>query len=53
STKVTTDEAEALEIAGRPLLAVQGRSDNIKITRYEDLQVATAILKAQEESVCV
>ena len=43
-----TDEAEAMEHAGAqaPLL-VRGRSDNIKITYEDDLNLADAILKAR------
>lgn len=43
-----TDEAFAIEYAGLPVLAVEGRQDNIKITRQEDLAIASAILKSQE-----
>ena len=43
-----TDEAFAIEHSGLPVLAVEGRQDNIKITRQEDLAVASAILNSQE-----
>jgi 2-C-methyl-D-erythritol 4-phosphate cytidylyltransferase len=43
-----TDEASAIEHSGLPVLAVEGRQDNIKITRQEDLAVASAILNSQE-----
>ena len=43
-----TDEAFAIEYAGLPVLAVEGRQDNIKITRQEDLAIASAILNSQE-----
>ncbi len=43
-----TDEAFAIEYAGLPVLAVEGRQDNIKITRHEDLAIASAILNSQE-----
>ena len=43
-----TDEAFAIEHAGLPVLAVEGRQDNIKITRQEDLAIASAILNSQE-----
>lgn len=43
-----TDEALAIENAGLPVLAVEGRHDNIKITRQEDLAIASAILNRQE-----
>lgn len=36
-----TDEASALEILGFAPVCVEGRSDNIKITRPEDLTLAT------------
>lgn len=48
-----TDEASALEYAARPVLAVEGRRDNIKITCSEDLIMAAAILTAQENARCV
>ena len=50
---VPTDEASALEYAARPVLAVEGRRDNIKITCSEDLIMAAAILTAQENARCV
>jgi 2-C-methyl-D-erythritol 4-phosphate cytidylyltransferase len=43
-----TDEAFAIEYAGLPVLAVEGRQDNIKITHQEDLAIASAILNSQE-----
>jgi 2-C-methyl-D-erythritol 4-phosphate cytidylyltransferase len=43
-----TDEASAIEHSELPVLAVEGRQDNIKITRQEDLAVASAILNSQE-----
>jgi len=43
-----TDEAFAIESAGHKVLSVEGRRDNIKITRQEDLPIASAILKCQE-----
>lgn len=39
-----TDEASALEHAGKPPLLVEGRGDNIKITRPEDLALAEFFL---------
>lgn len=42
-----TDEASAMEHAGHPVLLVEGRADNIKITYPDDLQLATAIMQAQ------
>lgn len=45
--KTITDEASALEVCGYQPLMVQGRSDNIKITRPEDLAIAKLILQQQ------
>ena len=42
-----TDEASALESVGEKVKVVQGRSDNIKITYYDDLELASLILSAQ------
>ncbi|MGH1373310.1 MAG: 2-C-methyl-D-erythritol 4-phosphate cytidylyltransferase [Cellvibrionaceae bacterium] len=42
-----TDEASALESANYVPLMVEGRRDNIKITRPEDLPMAELILKMQ------
>jgi len=39
-----TDEAAAMESAGHTVRVVEGRSDNIKITRPADLALAEAIL---------
>ena len=44
---VITDEASALEYVGEKVKVVQGRSDNIKITYPDDLELAKLILKAQ------
>lgn len=43
-----TDEASALEFSQQPVIVVHGRSDNIKITYPEDLQLAELILTAQQ-----
>jgi len=43
-----TDEASAMEWANHPVLLVPGRNDNIKVTRPEDLQLATLFLTAQQ-----
>jgi 2-C-methyl-D-erythritol 4-phosphate cytidylyltransferase len=43
-----TDEASALEHVGEVVRVVQGRSDNIKITYPDDLQLARLILNAQQ-----
>jgi len=45
-----TDEASALEVAGYKPLMVEGRTDNIKVTRPEDLKLAELILQHQQES---
>lgn len=45
-----TDEASAVELAGLSAKIVQGRSDNIKITRPADLDLAEFILQKQELS---
>lgn len=42
-----TDEASAIEACGYKPLMVHGRSDNIKITRPEDLAIAKLILQQQ------
>jgi 2-C-methyl-D-erythritol 4-phosphate cytidylyltransferase len=42
-----TDEASALEYIGEQVSVVQGRSDNIKITYPDDLELARLILQAQ------
>ena len=39
-----TDEASALEMSGLPVSIVEGRSDNLKITREEDLKLAAFYL---------
>lgn len=45
--KIITDEASALEAYGYHPLMVQGRSDNIKITRQEDLAIAAMLMQQQ------
>ncbi len=45
--KIITDEASALEIYGYRPLMIQGRSDNIKITRQEDLAIAAMLMQQQ------
>ncbi|WP_180102475.1 2-C-methyl-D-erythritol 4-phosphate cytidylyltransferase [Acinetobacter sp. YH12126] len=42
-----TDEASALEFIGEQVNVVQGRSDNIKITYPDDLELARLILASQ------
>lgn len=43
-----TDEASALEYVGEPVKVVQSRSDNIKITYADDLELARLILASQQ-----
>ncbi|MBU3070226.1 2-C-methyl-D-erythritol 4-phosphate cytidylyltransferase [Aestuariicella sp. G3-2] len=43
-----TDEASAVESAGYVPLMVEGRRDNIKVTRPEDIPMAELILKLQD-----
>ena len=43
-----TDESSALEYIGKQVKVVQGRSDNIKITYADDLELAKLILMAQK-----
>ncbi|WP_404342795.1 2-C-methyl-D-erythritol 4-phosphate cytidylyltransferase [Pseudoalteromonas mariniglutinosa] len=45
---VITDEASAMEWANKPVKLVAGRSDNIKITTPEDLDLAEFLLQQQE-----
>lgn len=45
-----TDEASALELAGYRPLVVEGRTDNMKVTRPEDLPLAEMILQRQEHA---
>ena len=51
--KIPTDEASAIEYCGYKALVVEGRQDNIKITKREDLAVAAAIIANQEIEGCV
>lgn len=44
-----TDDAMAMELAGKQPRLVEGHSDNIKITRPEDLELATFYLQQQGE----
>jgi 2-C-methyl-D-erythritol 4-phosphate cytidylyltransferase len=48
-----TDEASAIEYIGKQAMVINGRQDNIKITRREDLMIAEAILQDQEKQGCV
>lgn len=44
---VVTDEASAMELTGHAPLLVEGHTDNIKVTRPEDLALATFFLEQQ------
>ena len=48
-----TDEASAMEFASIDSFIVNGREDNIKITRPSDLNLAAYILTQQKEEACV
>lgn len=50
SSAVITDEASAMELAGWHPLMVEGRADNLKVTRPEDLALAALFLSQQEAS---
>lgn len=45
---IITDEASALEYINEPVQVVMGRSDNIKITYPDDLELAKLILQSQQ-----
>jgi 2-C-methyl-D-erythritol 4-phosphate cytidylyltransferase len=45
-----TDEASAMEWSGHQPIVVAGAADNIKITEPQDLQIAEAFLRAQQET---
>jgi 2-C-methyl-D-erythritol 4-phosphate cytidylyltransferase len=51
ANRLVTDEASAMELAGRAPKMVEGHGDNIKITRPQDLALA-ALYLAQQEKVC-
>ena len=44
--RLVTDEAQAIELAGYTPVMVEGHSDNLKITRPEDLPLAAWYLQA-------
>lgn len=48
---IITDEASALEHIGEKVVVVNGRSDNIKITYPEDLELAKLILASQANNI--
>lgn len=43
---VVTDESSAVELLGMRPLLIQGRSDNLKVTKADDLQLASLILQS-------
>jgi len=47
--RLVTDEAQAMELAGAVPRMVEGRPDNIKITRPEDLALAELYIRRQRE----
>jgi 2-C-methyl-D-erythritol 4-phosphate cytidylyltransferase len=47
--RTVTDESSAMELAGEVPRIVEGRADNIKITRPQDLALAEWYLRQQEE----
>ena len=49
SGHLVTDEAQAIELAGEVPRIVEGRPDNIKITRPEDMVLAELFLRRQAE----
>lgn len=46
---LVTDEASAMELAGYEPVLVEGHADNIKVTRPEDLALATFYLQQQSQ----
>jgi 2-C-methyl-D-erythritol 4-phosphate cytidylyltransferase len=50
TSRLPTDEAQALEWAGERPVLVQGSAANIKITSADDLVVAAALLNARERT---
>lgn len=47
-----TDESSAIEAYGKSSLLIEGSSNNIKITKPDDLALATFILNQQQERLC-
>jgi 2-C-methyl-D-erythritol 4-phosphate cytidylyltransferase len=48
-----TDESSAMELAGFTPRLVQGHEDNIKITRPDDLRLASLYLQSQQKEMIV
>lgn len=51
NNETITDESSAVELCGYTSVVVEGRSDNIKITRPDDLLLAEFILTQQEKNI--
>jgi 2-C-methyl-D-erythritol 4-phosphate cytidylyltransferase len=51
NSQLLTDESSAMEIAGYAPQLVEGSSDNIKITRAEDLRLAELYLDAEQKTL--
>ena len=51
SGRLVTDEAQAVELAGEVPRIVEGRPDNVKITRPEDMPLAELFLRRQAEEL--
>lgn len=49
NNEIITDESSAVELCGYKPQVIEGRNDNIKITRPDDLILAEFILKQQEK----
>jgi 2-C-methyl-D-erythritol 4-phosphate cytidylyltransferase len=49
--EIITDESSAVELCGYKPQVVEGRTDNIKITRPDDLLLAEFILQQQEKQL--
>ncbi|BFM11092.1 2-C-methyl-D-erythritol 4-phosphate cytidylyltransferase [Simiduia litorea] len=47
-SQAITDEASAIELLGKTVRIIPGSTDNIKITRPEDLRLANLILQANQ-----
>ncbi len=44
-----TDDSELVEMMGEQVVVVEGRRDNIKVTRQEDLYLAESLLRGERE----
>lgn len=50
---IITDESSAMELMEFPTHLVEGSSDNLKITRPDDLALANFLLNKEKEKACV